>query len=125
MHKTWTTARELDSLSASRDTAGWLPALLRRLIHATAKQVKAIDFPAWDMVSLPGFDGTLDAESDSPWIPDGVSVWEVSTEKKTSRKANDDFVKRTQAIDTASDRPSYVAVTTRLWSGKQKWQNEA
>ena len=66
--------------------AGWpdahltLPELMRRLVIEITEGVADADFASGKGVFLAGFDGRVQgAPSGSMWVPEGSSVWEVST----------------------------------------------
>ena len=95
-----------------------IPRLIRRLIWATLKpsEIRRISFPAGADTYLSGFDGQLDAAGPSPWTPKGLSVWELSVERKKGSKAERDYQRRRDAL-SANERSqlSYVAVSARRW----------
>jgi hypothetical protein len=95
-----------------------IPRLIRRLIWATLQpsEIGRISFPAGADVVLSGFDGELDAARESPWTPEGRSIWELSVERKKGSKAERDYEHRRDAL-AASERSqlSYVAVSARRW----------
>ena len=71
----------------STDIARWaetsraravLPALLRRLVYSVAPDAKLVDFPGHDAGQRPGWDGRVDAPNNTPWVPDGISGWELA-----------------------------------------------
>ena len=46
-----------------------VPALLRRLVLTTGDHLSKVDFPAFDNAERPGWDGRVEAEAATPWIP--------------------------------------------------------
>lgn len=76
-----------------RDCQGMLPLLVRYLVRATAERIDLIDFPAGDAVSDAGWDGRLECASSCPYVPDGVSGWEIGTDKSAPGKAASDYAK--------------------------------
>jgi hypothetical protein len=101
----------------SREAQDQLPALVRRLIHATA-EVESIFFPSGESVSRPGVDGMLDAKGAAPWVPGGKSVWEMGCDQSPGAKATRDYEGRRDEADAGT---SFVFVTPRRWRGKQEW----
>jgi hypothetical protein len=104
------------------EAAAVLPKLARRLVHATAV-VKSLSFPGDAGVRLAGFDGIAESETGAPFVPAGLSVWELSTERNVLTKIRKDFKKRSLAYD-GRDRAVYVAVTARRAAGKHEWAAE-
>ncbi|MHB8521885.1 MAG: alpha-crystallin domain-containing protein [Limisphaerales bacterium] len=99
-----------------------LPALVRRLIHATADNPKLAQFPADEGTQRRGWDGILEVERGNAWIPDGKSVWEMGADQDPERKAEADYTKRTDnAGETPPRETTFVFITPRKWEGKQKW----
>ena len=115
------TAKDIEQWSDSRESQSLLPVLIRRLIKETlAKdEIDEIDFPGYEQVSKPGFDGCLDSKKATAYIPLGKSVWEMGTNKNPIKKATDDFNKREEKdVDT---NMTYVVVSSRRWDAKAKW----
>lgn len=99
-----------------------LPRLLRRLILETARGVVRPGFPAGEGVAAGGWDGSLVASEAAPYIPAGLSVWELSVEKAVETKADKDFDKRNATPDgSPTAHCTYVAVGLRPWTGRQAW----
>ncbi len=108
------------------DAQSTLPELMRRLVIETTGGRADAYFPSGKGVVLPGFDGLVQgAPPDSMWVPEGSSVWEVSTQEHPADKAKKDFDKRVDA-PTGWQKPdtSYVAVSLRQWSDTDKWEAE-
>ena len=99
-----------------------LPVLLRILIHSTGRNLQKVDFPGNDDAERPGWDGSVEAGSGTPWIPSGVSAWEFGVNTNVKGKADGDFAKRVQLIDSAERANiTFVFVTPRRWHGKTAW----
>jgi hypothetical protein len=99
-----------------------LPRLLRRLILETGRGVMQLGFPAGEGVALGGWDGTLVAAEPSPFIPAGLSVWELSVEGAVRAKADADYEKRNATPDgSPTSGCTYVAVALRPWRDRQAW----
>ena len=78
----------------STDIARWaetnraravLPVLVRRLAYSVAPDAKLVDFPGHDAGQRPGWDGCVEAPRSSPWVPNGVSGWELSVSTHPSQ----------------------------------------
>src|SRR5437762_14198054 len=86
-------ATDLVQWADRRDAQGRLPLLVRRLIHATARGITRIHFPAEEGVQLPGWDGALYVTEGNAFVPPGESVWELGTGNDLAAKVNEDYVK--------------------------------
>ena len=100
-----------------------LPRLVRKLVH-TAGTPLGVAFPAGDSTALPGWDGELLSEEGSPWIPKGNSFWEFSCEAQVTKKANQDYKKRTKQTKSKVRKKSILVVlTAQRWTQKSRWLN--
>jgi hypothetical protein len=72
-------ATQIAKWAGTKEAQGSLPRLVRRLVHAAGTPTQ-VAFPAGDSTRLPGWDGELASEYDSPWVPKGKSFWEFSCE---------------------------------------------
>lgn len=98
-----------------------LSVFLRTLIHSTSEKITQIDFPGNDDSQRPGWDGWVESNEATPWIPDGNSGWEFGVNKDIKAKADDDFDKSLKAHLSDSSNITFIFVTPRRWSGKNKW----
>jgi len=110
--------------STRRDAQAILPQLLRRLIFASCEDGELPDFvmPAGDDVRVHGWDGRLTFTGVHPYIPTGVSAWEMGVSADPEKKADDDYTKRTanpRGVDPASS--TFAFVTPHVWAGRAKW----
>jgi len=115
------TAARINEWAKTKEAQASLPRLLRRLIHATGESTQAA-FPTGDSTGLPGWDGELESQHGSPWIPKGKSFLEFSCDAKITTKANRDYEKRTgQTLKKIRAKATLVVITARRWSQKAKW----
>jgi hypothetical protein len=116
------TALDLDHWSATAAARVALPSLVRRLVHASGPPLE-IDFPAFESVDRPGWDGILMRDQIStPWLPAGASYWEASCRADVARKAKEDLEKRTRETPAEVRRDAtFVFVTSRDWLGRTAW----
>lgn len=120
------TSAHIESWSTEIESRSLLPVFVRRLIHSTVDHanIVKIDFPGdADTTSSRGYDGILECKQTNGWVPEGISVWELSTSEGVERKANEDYQKRT--ADPLKINPStttYIGVSTRKWNGKNDWK---
>ena len=99
-----------------------LPALVRRLIHATVDNPTLTRFPADEGIDRRGYDGMAVNAVGNAWVPTGESVWELGADLKPKEKANEEYTKRT--TKPGGIKPSetvFVFVTPRKWEGKADW----
>jgi addiction module HigA family antidote len=99
-----------------------LSVLLRTLVHSTGNDLQKVDFPGNDDAERPGWDGFIEANAGTPWIPSGASGWEFGVTADIKGKADGDFAKSTKAIERAERaNTTFVFVTPRRWAGKAAW----
>ena len=119
------TSDELQKWADKYSAKAEFPQLIRRLIWATCSEIRKLDFSGDEDIYLSGFDGIVDCGQGNHIVPNGLSVWELSTEKDVTSKANDDYDKRTQdpgLID--SSKASFIFATPRRWSKGKDWETE-
>lgn len=107
------------------DAAADLPRLVRQLVDQTNDQVVELQMRADEGVRLPGYDGVSRALRGSPFVPEGLTVWEMGTSDDPKGKADDDYAKRTDdPLGIKREEATFVFVTPRSWPGKTTWANE-
>ncbi|MEU9654972.1 hypothetical protein [Streptomyces chartreusis] len=78
--------------------------------------------PAGEGVSSGGWDGVAIASHDTPYIPSGMSVWEMSVREDVNVKADSDYEKRTSLSDgTPTSECTYVSASLRRWTKRGEW----
>jgi addiction module HigA family antidote len=103
-----------------------LSILLRTLVHSTGRGLTKVDFPGNDDAERAGWDGIVEADEGTPWVPFGRSGWEFGTTENIKKKANDDFDKSVKALDKRDrDETTFIFVTPRHWPGNAAWIAEA
>lgn len=75
-----------------------LAALLRRLVNTTGIDLSKVDFPAYDDAERRGWDGYVEAGAATPWIPIGVSGWELGCNADPEPKAQSDYDARARHV---------------------------
>ena len=99
-----------------------LPVLLRRLVNASGRELRRVDFPGYDNAQRHGWDGQVEAGAATPWVPEGRSGWEFSVSSRPRTKAEHDYQTRLQAISPAERADcAFVFVTPRNWKDKDRW----
>lgn len=118
------TATQIDAWADKIETRSLLPVLIRRLVNTTNRSITASNFPAYDESQKKGWDGTVEAETATPWVPIGKSGWEFGCNKEPGAKANKDYNNRTKPSVTPTSvqkQTKFVFVTPRKWPGKDSW----
>lgn len=116
------TAEQLDTFASKMEAAHLLPELMRRLIRASSERIEDIYFPSGESTFRPGPDGLVQAAGKPPYVPDGVSFWEVSTDKNPHAKARRDFAGRSDAdakdeyLGKKRAEITYVSVSLRRFN---------
>lgn len=113
---------DLEHWASRRDSQAVLPDLVRRLVLATSHEARLVSFRAGEGVQLSGWDGIVQAEQASPFVPDGVSCWEMGTGDNPGKKADADYKKRTanpRGLNPAES--TFVFVTPRRWPTIREW----
>ena len=115
-------AGQINDWASKIDARHKLPVLLRKLVHSTGHELRRVDFPGYDNAERKGWDGAVEADAATPWIPEGESRWEFGTNQEPRRKAESDYAARLRSV-FASDRSdcTFVFVTPRNWPGKNEW----
>src|SRR5581483_3257965 len=115
-------ATDLVHWADRRDAQALLPELVRRLVFATGQRVTRASFRSGEGVQLPGWDGVVVAEGAGPFVPPGLSGWELGVGRDTKRKADEDYRKRTgQPGEIDRAKATFVFVTPRRWAGTEAW----
>lgn len=98
---------------------------LRTLINSTGIKIKKIDFPGNDDAERPGWDGFLETEEGTKWIPTGLSGWEFGTNNDPKPKADKDYKKSIEKTPFEErQKITFVFVTPRRWNNGQTWRQE-
>ena len=97
------------------------PRLVRRLLTGTPG-IAFLSVRAGAGVYHRGWDGLVESEADAPYVPAGLSVWEMGTGQDPGGKARDDCgnrIKNPCGVDPAE--AAFVFATPRRWPGKDEW----
>jgi len=116
-------ASQLNNWSDTAEAEHDFPKLIRQLVLATLPEPPSrIDIPSGSSVRLPGWDGILEVGHGNAWAPSGVSGWEFSCDKRSKRKASEDYEKRTaDPLEINRATTTFVFATPRRWKDKRQW----
>ena len=116
-------ARQIDEWASGNIRArDHLPVLLRRLIHATGRELRHVDFPGYDNAQRHGWDGQVEAHAATLWVPEGRSFWEFGVDRRPKTKADRDYRARLRALSPEERaKCTFVFVTPRNWPGMDEW----
>jgi hypothetical protein len=107
----------------TEDAPNRLPLLIRRLVAETGRGITALHIPGGSAVTSGGWDGTVDADESSPYVPAGRSGWELSVEKNSLAKAESDFEARVRSIPPAArQQMTFIEVVCRPWTKAAHFQ---
>ncbi|WP_027187571.1 HigA family addiction module antitoxin [Desulfovibrio cuneatus] len=102
-----------------------LAVFIRTLVHSTSSKLTKANFPGNDDAERPGWDGYIEAQTATPWVPEGISGWEFGTNVDIKTKATSDFNKSVKAIsEELQKQTTFIFVTPRRWAGKERWKDE-
>ncbi len=116
---------DIENWAERFDSKGNLPTLVSRLVRATTPFSTQTDFPSGSAAFIGGWDGIVNCQEDSAFVPKGISLWEFGTEAGSRGKANDDYEKRTlDPLGYNKSQCTFIFVTPRCWNQKNKWCKE-
>ncbi|WP_229071443.1 hypothetical protein [Actinoplanes sp. DH11] len=88
-------------------------------------QVQRVEMRGGEGVGLPGYDGVVQAGRATPFVPEGLSVWEMGTSEDPAGKATDDYKTRTaDPLGIEKSTTTFVFVTPRRWRKKKDWEQK-
>lgn len=115
----------LQSWADTRLSQSEFPRLVRRLILETTPGLVELGVPAGDGVAAGDWDGSVRTTRATAWVPDGVSLWELSVNSSPNTKADEDYSKRVGTPDgTPTPDCTYVEAILRPWTARAKWARD-
>jgi addiction module HigA family antidote len=119
------TASQIVAWADKTEARALLPAFLRKLVLTTGSNPSRVDFPAHDNAQRHGWDGQIETDTATPWVPAGASGWEFGCNKDPRQKADDDYAARTASVPGSDQKnTTFVFVTPRNWNGKDAWAKQ-
>lgn len=119
----WIDVDDIEAWADRLDGAAKLPELVAHLIRATHGSAVKLRFPSDGGIRHSGRDGWTSTEQKSDYVPDGCTVWEVSTQRSgIAQKASGDYNNRTEnSAPRTSSNATYIFVCARHWPRKEDW----
>jgi len=119
------TRDDIESWVERFDAKGFFPILMAKLVRATTPPNTQVDFPSGSAVFIGGWDGVVNCEEKTSYVPEGISLWEFGTEERPANQAERNYAKRTaDPLGHDISKRTFVFVTGRVWAGKNDWQRE-
>ncbi len=116
------TRDNLESWANTTFSKAALPYLISRLVRATTPASTKANLPSGSATYIGGWDGIVNCEAETAYVPQGISLWEFGTSSDCKGKADDDYDKRKQNPIGFTPRDSvFIFVTPRLWTKKDEW----
>ena len=101
------------------------PRLVRRLVLETTPGIVQLGMPAGEGVAAGSWDGSVKSTASDAWVPDGLSLWELSVNKSPGTKADEDYGKRHDTPDgSATDHCVYIEAILRPWIKRHDWASD-
>ncbi|AGY82761.1 hypothetical protein [Carnobacterium inhibens] len=113
------TPEKLDSWSTeySRRAQEILPEIVARLVLSSFNQIKDFNFPYGKGIQFPGYDGYLNVDESTNYVPKGVSVFEFGTNENILDKFNGDIKKRSEnPLKIIKETTNFIFVSSKIWS---------
>ena len=122
----WVNGTDLGHWADRRDGQATMPTLIAKLVRAAHGPSVEIRFPSDEGIQHAGWDGVTRSDHASQYVPDGVSGWEIGTQRQNiANKASLDFEKRSQTrSDIYPPDSTFIFVTPRHWPKKAEWVQE-
>lgn len=115
-------AADLEAWADRREAQSVLPDVVRRLILASEAGINKLHVRSGEGVHLPAWDGIVEADRGTAFVPKGISGWEMSVAADPKRKAERDWGTRTaDGLTLTPADATFVFVTPRRWSDKEEW----
>ena len=116
------TRDQLDSWSDAPESKANFPHLILRLIRATTAKDTKVNIPWGSATYIGGWDGIVDSKEMTRYVPEGISLWELGTDRDPKKKADADYEKRTSdPLGYTPHDATFVFVTPRTWMKKEEW----
>ena len=116
------TRNNLENWADTTFSKAALPYLVSRLVRATTPASTKANLPSGSATYIGGWDGIVNCETETAYVPRGVSLWEFGTSSDCKGKADDDYDKRKKnPLGFIPSESVFIFVTPRLWTKKDEW----
>lgn len=116
------TRNNLENWADTTFSKAALPYLISRLVRATTPATTKANLPSGSATYIGGWDGIVNCETETAYVPQGISLWEFGTLTDCKGKADDDYDKRKKnPIGFIPSDSVFIFVTPRLWTKKDEW----
>ena len=116
------TRNNLENWADTTFSKAALPYLISRLVRATTTASTKANLPSGSATFIGGWDGIVNCETETAYVPQGTSLWEFGTSTDCRGKADDDYDKRKKnPIGFIPSDSVFIFVTPRLWTKKDEW----
>ena len=88
------TRNNLENWADTTFSKAALPYLISRLVRATTPASTKANLPSGSATYIGGWDGIINCEIETAYVPQGISLWEFGTTSDCKGKADDDYDKR-------------------------------
>ncbi|NTF66049.1 hypothetical protein [Rhizobium rhizogenes] len=112
----WISTHDLSAWAGTLAGRNAFPGLVADLIRASVVDLTDFRFPNGDSGQLRGFDGWLECVGSPPYVPKGLSIWEIGTNRDIASKLKSDYDKRVDEVDEARrQKMTFVFMTPHNW----------
>ncbi|QUB48021.1 hypothetical protein J5A66_04390 [Prevotella sp. oral taxon 475] len=119
------TRNHLERWAETAQSKSTLPYLISRLVRASTPVSTKISIPWGSATYIGGWDGIVNCEIETAYVPQGISLWEFGTSSDCTTKANRDYDKRkNNPIGFEPSNSTFIFITPRLWNRKDEWIRE-
>ena len=119
------TRDQLSSWADTPESKANFPHLISRLIRATTAKDTKVNIPWGSATYIGGWDGIVDSKEKTRYVPKGISLWELGTDRDPKKKADADYEKRTgDPLGYTPHDATFVFVTPRIWTKKEEWVSQ-
>ena len=119
------TRDQLASWADTPESKANFPHLISRLIRATTAKDTKVNIPWGSATYIGGWDGIVDSKEKTRYVPKGISLWELGTDRDPKKKADADYEKRTgDPLGYTPHDATFVFVTPRTWTKKEEWVSQ-
>lgn len=116
------TRNNLENWADTTFSKAGLPYLISRLVRATTPASTKANLPSGSASYIGGWDGIVNCEKETAYVPKGTSLWEFGTRTGIKGQADENYGKRKKESLGFPARDSvFIFVTPRLWTKKVDW----